>query len=60
MKIIEICNECTTSGSVAAIATPLGQTLYRNPSIYDNVGSYEEPKKKKTKNTKYITTKDKD
>jgi len=50
-----------TAGSVATVATPLGQTIYRNPSIYDNVGSYEEPKKKKKqKKAKYKTTKDKE
>jgi len=47
-----------TSGSVATVVGGIGQTLYRNPSIYDNVGSYEEPKKKKK--AKYKKTKDKD
>jgi len=49
-----------TSGSVATVVGGLGQTLYRNPSIYDNVGSYEEPNKKKKKKAKYKKTKDKD
>ena len=59
MKIEEII-ECTSAGSVAAVSMPMGQTLYRNPSIYDNVGSYEEPIKKKKKKAKYKKTKDKD
>jgi len=58
MKINEILTEFT-SGGVATVIMPLGQTQYRNPSIYDNVGSYEEPKKKKKK-AKYKITKEKD
>jgi len=60
VKIKEIMQECTSAGSVATVVGGLGPTLYRNPSIYDNIGSYEEPKKKKTKKTKYNKTKDKD
>ena len=59
MRIKEITNECTSSGSVATVVGGLGPTLYRNPSIYDNVGSYEEPnKKKKKKKAKYKTNKE--
>jgi len=59
MKIKEILKEFT-SGSVATVVGGLGKPLYRNASIYDNVGSYEEPNKKKKKKDKYKKTKDKD
>lgn len=47
MKVSEIIQE-TTSGGIAGVVMPMGQTLYRNPSIYDNPGQYEtyKPKKK--------------
>lgn len=60
MKINEIIAECTSAGSIAAVNAPLGQTLFRNPSIYDEPGSYVDPNKKKKKKAKYKTTKNKD
>lgn len=59
MRAKEFITETTSAGSVATVVGGIGNMLYRNPSIYDNVGSYEEPKKKKKK-AKYKTTKDKD
>ena len=48
MKISEIVNETTTAGCFATVVGGTGPALYRNPSIYDNVGKYiEQPKRKK-------------
>ena len=49
MKVNEIIIETTSSGSIAVSMGGPGTMLYRNPSIYDNVGKYIKPKKKKKK-----------
>jgi len=53
MKVNEIITETTSSGSIAVVVGGPENVLYRNPSIYDNVGKYTEYKKKKpSKKTK--------
>lgn len=45
MKIKEIME--TTAGGIATVATPLGEPLYRNPSIYGQQKPVASKKKKK-------------
>ena len=57
MRITEIITETTSAGSIAVGAMGGTGTLpFGNPSIYDNVGSYTNAKKKKSsiKKGKYI------
>ena len=49
MKINEIITETTSSGGIATVVGGTGNMLYRNPSIYDNVGKYVKPAKTKKK-----------
>ena len=54
MRAKEFINEMTSAGGIATVAGGIGQTLYRNPSIYG-----EQPKKKKNKKkaNKYANSK---
>ncbi len=49
MRINEIITETTSSGGIATVVGGTGSMLYRNPSIYSNVGKYVKPAKKKKK-----------
>ena len=49
MKINEIITETTSAGGIATVVGGTGPMLYRNPSIYSNVGKYVKPAKKKRK-----------
>ena len=54
MRAKEFINETTSAGGIATVAGGMGQTLYRNPSIYNT-----QPKKnkKKKKGNKYANSK---
>lgn len=49
MRASEFITETTSAGGVATVVGGVGKMLYRNPSIYYNVGKYNKPAKKKKK-----------